>query len=204
MPLQANALTTVAALRAWLAQGATEETDGRLDDEALTALIGRASGAIESWCDRTLVAPAEARTYRLDGNGLTRLLLPEWPLLSLTSLTIDDHAIPEREAGGPGWLARAEEACLLLDGYTFTRGLGNVVAVARLGYDAATAATDRRHRRALDDLEQACLMLAAFWFEKPAAARLTVTIEGRGESYDSTGWPAEVRGLLAPYRRLGG
>lgn len=203
MALPDNALTTVAALRQWLTQDATAETDGRLAEPTLEALIARCSSAIEAYCDRTLRAPAEPQTYVFDGAGGTRLVLPDWPVVELLTVTVNDEPVPERGATGIGYVLRAAEAWIDLIGYSFTRGVGNVVIVARLGYDATLAATDRRHRRALDDLEQASLHLARYWFEKPAAARLTGGVEGRPDSYEVDLWPAEVKGLLAPYRRLG-
>jgi hypothetical protein len=204
MALNSNALTSIDKLRAWLTQGATSETTGRLAENNLEALINRASSAIEGWCDRVLIAPATDQTYTLDGNGDRRLILPEWPVVSLTSLTIDGQEIAERaDLMGLGYIVRSAEAWLNLVGYCFTQGVANVEVVARLGYDAAASATDRRHQRALDDLEQACLLLCRFWFEKPAPGRTTVSAGQQVDRYEPASWPAEVVGLLQPYRRLG-
>ena len=205
MALDDNALTTVATLRQWLTQDATADSSGRLADAALEGLIGRATAAIEGYCERALIAPATAETYTLNGSGGQRLILPEWPLLELTSLTIDDQAIPERASlADAGYTVSAAEACLELTGYAFTRGVGNVVAVARCGYDPALAETSRRHRQAVRDLEQACLHLCAAWFWEPVAGRTMVNQGGAVIELEAEPWPAVVRGLLAPYRRLGG
>jgi len=205
MPLDDNALTTVATLRQWLTQDATADSTGRLSDSALEGLIGRATAAIEGYCERALLAPAEAETYVLDGTGGKRLILPEWPLLELVSLTIDEQAIPARAAVGEvGYMASAAEACLELTGFVFTQGTANVVAVARCGYDPALAETSRRHRQAVRDLEQACLHLCAAWFWEPVAGRTAVQQGGVAVDLEPEPWPAVVRGLLAPYRRLGG
>ncbi len=205
MPLDDNALTTVATLRQWLTQDATADTSGRLSDAALEALIGRGTAAIESYCERALLAPAMAQTYTLNGSGGKRLILPEWPLLELVSLTIDGQAIPARASlADAGYIVSAAEACLELTGYTFSAGVANVVAVARCGYDPALAATSRRHRQAVRDLEQACLHLCAAWFWEPVAGRTAVQQGGVAIALEAEPWPAAVRGLLAPYRRLGG
>lgn len=205
MALDDHALTTVATLRQWLTQDATAESTGRLCDTALEGLIGRATAAIEGYCNRALLAPAEAVTHTLDGTGSRRMLLPEWPLLELFSLTIDEQSIPARTGGAEvGYTISAAEACLELSGYVFTSGVANVVAVARCGYDRALADTSRRHCQAVRDLEQACLHLCAAWFWEPVAGRTRVDQGGVSVELEPEPWPAVVRGLLAPYRRLGG
>lgn len=204
MALCDQALTTVATLRQWLTQNQTDETDGRLADTPLENLLNRASNSIGSYCDRLLIAPAEAQDYVFNGHGGRRIILREWPIAELTCVSVDGQEIPERPSlEAIGYIARPAEAWLDLVGYSFTRGIGNVTITGRLGYDATLAATDARHKRALDDLEQACLLLARFWWEKPAAGRFTLTAGDVAEKYETSQWPSEVRGLLAGYRRLG-
>ncbi len=194
--MSSAALTTVTALRQWLSQNATDDHGGRLADEPLTALIERAGAAIESYCDRLLLAPSAEQTCRFDGDGSRRLILPEWPLVSLSRVTVDGQAIAAREHPlGQGWVARYAEAWIELFGATFTAGRQNVEVDCRLGYDRALAETDRRHSRALGDLEQACLLLCAAWYGQPQAAW--------ADGEPPPDLPAEVRRLLAPYRRLG-
>jgi len=204
MALAANALTNVPTLRAWLTQGRTNETGGRLADGALEGLINRASAAIEGWCRRSLVAPAEPRTYTFDGDGGCRLLLPEWPVVSVDSLTVDGLAIEERATVfGAGYVVRRREGALLLVGHRFAHGQQNVVVRARLGYDSALAESEPRHGAALADLEQACLMLCALWFDKPSAGAYEAVDEGATRRDDPAPIPPEVEGLLFAYRRVG-
>lgn len=204
MALATNALTDVPTLRAWLTQGRTLETEGRLSDDALERLINRASAAIEGWCRRSLRAPAEAATYRFDGDGGCRLLLPEWPVASFDSLTVDGQAIAARETVfGTGYVLREREGTVLLVGHRFADGTQNVEVQARLGYDAALAESEPRHAAALADLEQACLMLCALWFDKPAAGEVAVLEEGVSRDHEATALPPEVEGLLFAYRRVG-
>ena len=204
MPLADNALTDVTTLRAWLTQGRTIEADGRLSDDALEALINRASAAIEGWCRRSLRAPAEAQTYRFDGDGGCRLLLPEWPVASFETLTVDGQAIDERATVfGTGYVVRRREGTVLLVGHRFAHGEQNVEVRARLGYDAALAEAEPRHGAALADLEQACLMLCALWFDKPAAGSYEAVDEGATRRADAAPVPPEIEGLLFAYRRVG-
>jgi hypothetical protein len=195
MPLDATALTSIDTLRAWLAAGRTAETDGRLADDPLADLINRASSAIATWCDREIVAPADPVTYTFDGDGGQRLILPEWPLIAVTSVTVGGQTIPPAGDTDPlGWLAQPAEAWLTLQGYRFEHGVRNVSVVARLGYDPTLAATQPRHRRALETFEQACLLLCAHWFDQPEPG---VAPPG------GDGLPTEVKQLVAPFRRAG-
>ncbi len=192
MALPDHSLTNVVTLREWLTRNAVSQTDGRLSDANLEALIDRASAAVAAWCDRQLVAPSIAETRYHDGDDSRRLVLPEWPVTEFVGLSIDGVAVPERvELLDAGYVVRAPEAWIELVGHTFTRGVQNVAVTARLGYDSTLAQNDARHRRALATLEQACLRLCTHWFEHPAAAEAELDP------------PADVRGLLAPYRRLG-
>jgi len=111
-------------------------------------------------------------------------------------VTIDGQIVPPREHPlGQGWVARYAEAWIELFGYTFAAGRQNVAVVCRLGYDPVLAETDRRHSRALGDLEQACLLLCAAWYRQPQAAW--------SASEPPAALPDDVLRLLAPYRRLG-
>lgn len=204
MALDSQALTTVLALRQWLTQDSTADTDGRLSQAALESLINRASAAIERYCDRALIAPSEPVTWRLDGTGSRRLLLPEWPVVEFVSLQVDGQSVPPWTAGESGYFVRAETGQLELLGLVAPRGHGNVEVVARCGYDATKAATDRQHRQALRDLEQACLLLAAHWFWSPVPGRTRVETDGAAVALAPEPWPPLFCGLLAPWRRMGG
>lgn len=204
MTLSAQALVTVAQLRAWLSAGRTLEAAGRLADEPLAQLAETASAAIAAWCDRRLLAPAAAEPIVLDGTGGSLLLLPEWPVAELVSLEIDGQPVPPHQAPNQlGYRLRAREGLLTLTGHRFTRGLGNVVVTARLGYCRQLAPTDPHHRAALDTLTQACLLLATHWHDKPAAGTYTTRDDGAPVRYVAEPLPADVEGLLRPFRRVG-
>jgi hypothetical protein len=80
-------LTTLPALKAWLGLPAAPSPS----DPTLAALITAASRAIYAWLSRPALLP---RTYdeTIDG-GRQRFFLRNWPVLSVTSLTIDGHNV---------------------------------------------------------------------------------------------------------------
>ena len=77
--------------------------------------IDAVSAAMDAYTGRKL--KAAAYTWSLDGNGFDELLTPEWPLNSVTALTVDGSSItarrqsrvqlvqPRRELGGLRQLA---------------------------------------------------------------------------------------------------
>lgn len=202
MILSTQALVSMAQLRAWLCAGRTLEAAGRLADAPLAALAEAASAAIGAWCGRRLLAPAEPEIYRLDGTGGSLLLLPEWPVVELLDLTIDGQTVPPREpAGSLGYMVREREGLLLLSGRGFARGVGNIEVRARLGYCRMLAASEAQHQTALATLGQACLLLAAHWHDKPAAGAYATRDDGLAVRYPAERLPAEVEGLLRPFRR---
>jgi len=213
MALNANALTTVANLQAWLAQDTiATATDGRYATARCEALINRVSSHIEAYCDRMLIAPAAAYTYTLDGDGGTMIPLYRegaWPIVAVTSVT--DSATSEVIAArtsiyGTGYTMNAAIGVINLHGYSTTPGVQTIAVVARAGYDATTAALatvlGRLHRRALDDLENACLQLCSLLWHSPVPSAESVQIAGTGMAIRESAMPSRIRLMLDPYRRL--
>lgn len=208
MALTANALTTVARLRSYLSRSRTAATDGELGTDRLEDLINAASAHIETYCDRHLICPATAQTYTLDHDGGSLLVLPEWPIVAITSITDlwDNVAIAARTAPyGDGYYAHSEDGRIDLYGYAPAAGEGVIQVVARLGYDATTAALTtpiaRRHARALAELEQACWMLCYHWWSNPNPGAEAVTIDQMAMTIRPEPMPRPVAQLLAGYRR---
>jgi hypothetical protein len=134
-------LTSLANVKAWLSPPLTSGTD----DALLTRLISAASRFIMGYLDRpTLLSQPYAETR--DGLGGRMLLLRQWPVTSVTSLTVDGNLIPPVSLTGSaagwlldgwdGWTAGQPQALSLL-GYAFPRGLQNVA----IGYTAGYAVT---------------------------------------------------------------
>jgi hypothetical protein len=158
--MAANDLTTLADVKAWL---------GRADsnsDTVLTALITRASRQIYSHLQRGLILPHGVNEVR-DGTGGNSLVLKQWPVLSVSSVTVATLSIQPAPAvsadpdagGGPGFCGGAGWTCetwdgtppgrpqvLSLSGYTFGRCFPsaqnnqNVLVVYQAGYQISSEA----------------------------------------------------------------
>lgn len=85
--MNANDLTFLAAVKAWA--GVTSSTD----DTKLAALVTAVSRAMLTQSNRPSFGLRTIAT-RLDGLGRSRILLPEWPVISIASLSIGGTAVP--------------------------------------------------------------------------------------------------------------
>src|SRR4051794_13989211 len=91
------------------------------------ALLGRlvtaASLFIETWLDRPLLSQAYVETR--DGGGGRVLVPANQPVTAVAALSIDGIALPAApDAVSPGYSFSATR--IVLAGYSFCRGLGNV------------------------------------------------------------------------------
>jgi hypothetical protein len=82
-------LCQLADVKAWLARTDTNS------DALLAALITRTSRQIYSYLQRSLILPRGVTEIR-DGTGGNTMVLRQWPVISVTSLTIGTRTIPER------------------------------------------------------------------------------------------------------------
>lgn len=105
--------------------------DNSNQDALIEQLIPRESRLIEQWTSR--VFPTVTRTAkRFNGHGGQTLVLPDDPIISVSSLTIDGVTIAASNGVTPGYLIDGAALCLV--GYSFTRGKQNVVATWTAGY----------------------------------------------------------------------
>jgi hypothetical protein len=96
--MAASDLATLADVKAWLSGSSGI---GSSDDTLIARLITDVSGAITAYLGRPSLTP---RPYseRLDGNGKMRLFLRHYPVLQMTSLAIDNVAVPAVVPPAPG------------------------------------------------------------------------------------------------------
>lgn len=143
MSLVGGDLTTLATAKAYLANPPA--------DLVLTGLITRISRMIMSQLNRRLLVP-KLYTQQFDGSGTRQLILPEWPVLSLGSLTIGGYQVtnapqpnqsspPVNISPGFGWrfqpwdgIPPGEPASLELNGTAYYGGRQNVVVQYTAGY----------------------------------------------------------------------
>jgi Phage gp6-like head-tail connector protein len=128
-------LTTLADVKAWLGRSDTNS------DALLTALITRASRQICSYLQRPLLLPRNVTETR-DLSGGRSLLLKEWPVLSIASVTVGGIALPQASTQIPGWALDAwngappgRPQALWLRGYDFG---GDVEVNYQAGYQVTS------------------------------------------------------------------
>jgi hypothetical protein len=139
--MAAELLTSLANAKAWL--GIATSTD----DVLLSRLIAGASGLILGFLNRdTLLSTTRSETH--SGIGSDRLMLRQWPVTAVASLSIDGVAIPESTSPqAVGWtcdlwdgVGPGGPSLLWLRGYRFTRGARNIVAGYTGGYRVSAEA----------------------------------------------------------------
>ena len=141
--MAASDLAVLADVKAWLSGSSGI---GSSDDALLARLITDVSGAVAAYLGRASLMP---RSYveRIDGNGKARLFLRHYPVLQMTSLAIDNVAIPPTvvpAAGAPfgrGYLLEPWDGlppgrpqALDLFEALYCRGRQNVVVDYSAGY----------------------------------------------------------------------
>lgn len=101
-------------------------------DSLVSVMIQRASAAVENFCQRTLLATTHTEIH--NGHGGASMLLREWPVKAVSSVSVDGQAIPAAASfDGAGWRLAGRE--VVLAGYRFHAGRGNVVIEYEAGYD---------------------------------------------------------------------
>ena len=141
--MAASDLAVLADVKTWLSGSSGI---GSSDDALLARLITDVSGAITAYLGRPSLTPRPV-AERLDGNGKARMFLRHYPALQLTSLAIDNVAVPAAvtpAAGAPfskGYLLEAWDGlppgrpqALDLFHVNFRRGRQNVVINYTAGY----------------------------------------------------------------------
>jgi hypothetical protein len=141
--MAASDLAVLADVKVWLSGSSGI---GSSDDALLARLITDVSGAITAYLGRPSLTPRPI-AERLDGNGKARMFLRHYPALQLTSLVIDNVAVPAAvtpAAGAPfskGYLLEVWDGlppgrpqALDLFHITFRRGRQNIVVGYNAGY----------------------------------------------------------------------
>ena len=112
--------------RHWRTSSSGLDARTATSDAILAALITRTSRQICSYLQRRSILPRIVTESR-DGTGGSTMVLREWPVISLTSLTIGNQTIPPRTSiCAPGWVLEPWDGTppgraqtLSLSGYSF-------------------------------------------------------------------------------------
>src|SRR5690348_5770161 len=183
-------LTTLADVKAWLQSGEGVFPDS--DDLLLIRLITAASRFIETWLMRP-IALVDWREVR-DGTGGRHLVLANFPVVAVSSLSIDGMTIPPAPSdGGSGTGYVPTPTGLHLRGYVFSRRTQNVIVTYTAGYAAVPP-----------DIAQACIELVCQRYrERTHIGEVSGAVSGiETISYSQRDMSADVKLLLTQYRAV--
>ena len=176
-------LTTIAAVKAYACI-----TNSDLDS-LIDAFVKRASAAVDNFTQRTLRSAAHVETR--NGTGGCELLLREYPITAVASVVVDGKTIPQASTfSGAGW--RQAERSLVLNGYAFTRGTGNVV----ISYTAGYATTP-------PDIEAAVIETSMLMLERRKHVDVSSkSLAGETVSFITAELTPSAKQILLSYRRV--
>ncbi|HVI52917.1 MAG TPA: head-tail connector protein [Candidatus Sulfotelmatobacter sp.] len=179
-------LTSLDRAKAWLGLTDPDQTE---DDLLLSWLITAASAFIASWCGRDFASQGYIETR--DGTGNVRMPFANSPVTAVASLLIDNRPIPPGDpVSAPGYYFTP--SMLMLNGFSFSRGLGNVVITYTAGLPGIPP-----------DLEQACIELVGLRFrEKDRIGLTSKGLAGESTGFQQADMPASVQTVLQFHKRI--
>ena len=199
MALSDDALTTVEQVKNYLQIASSDH------DDLFEQFIEAVSSQFMNYTGRKLTArdyspDGESADYDpdnavLSGHGHPELILPQYPVVSVSAVSLDGVFLTAAEPGDfSGWLVDKSAGVLVrLDG-VFTRGQANVLVTYRAGFATVPP-----------DLAQAAVMQSAVRFQDSAAGhgRLGITARTLADgsvSYTDQALLPQVKEILDRYR----
>lgn len=179
----ANELTTLANVKQWL--GVTTSTD----DSLLTRMVTAYSNQVQTWMNRKIAS--QSYSEMRNGVGGNRLMFADYPVTAVASVLIDGVAIPATsDFVTPGY--RFTDQQIILQGYLFTRGYGNVALTYTAGYSATPP-----------ELEEAVIQIIAQRYkEKDRIGLKSKALAGESISFDVRAFSSTVQATLNNYKKV--
>ena len=175
------------------------------NDELLENLIDRTTSLFEDFTSRNLKArdysyDSESDDYDqdnavLDGNDKNQIILPQYPVNSVSTLRINEVEISARAGYTQGYIIDRNTGILRLSGYVFSQGMANIEIEYNAGYSSVP-----------DTLIQACIEQSAWKYKQsvPGGALLGVNSRQLADgsvSYATKELLPEVRMVLEKYKK---
>jgi hypothetical protein len=185
---------TTSDVLAWI-NGTGQNTPAA--DPVVDRLVDAASEVIRSYCNRDIDSKAYPETR--NGNGGTALMLSQYPVTAVASVTVDGVTIPARPTvTSSGWvldtLTDYGPGIVRLDGYSFSKGVQNVVVNYTAGYASDSIPAD---------IIQACVEIAADMKRRgPRVGEVSKNLQGQVVAYSQKDIPAQVKMILDQFRRV--
>lgn len=180
MPLSSNALTTLDAVINYLKLNTVQLTEDEIT--VLEGLINACSTAIENYCGRKFKEQSFEEEY--DGTGKSYILLEQFPVISISSISIDDVVLDSSE-----YKVKKRNGVLIRKSSVWPEGDINITVSYVAGLTEIPA-----------PLELACKHFVMSFYKSDVASFSTTFADGfvfRPEAL-----PAQVRNLIAPYKKV--
>lgn len=180
MPLAANALTSLEAVKLYLKLNTVQ-----LSEEEITLLedlINACSTAIENYCGRKFKEQTFEEEY--DGTGKRHLLLNQYPVKLINSISVDDDVLDPGE-----YKIKKNNGVLIRNNSIWPVGDINIFVSYTAGLTEIPS-----------PLELACKYYVMSFYKADVASFSTTFQEGfvfRPEAL-----PAQVKALVAPYKKV--
>lgn len=192
MSVDSNAWTSLAAVKRHLK---IDDADTEFDAE-LELLINACYKMLEGYIHHPL--KSADYTKDLDGDGTNTLLLPIYPINSVTSIYDD----PEREFAADTLIASTDYVVdneeevgtvrLFKNTTAFTKGIKNIRIAFNAGYTTIPS-----------DAELACILLVSwFWNRGGAEAMTAQSMGGKSESYNDDALPMFIRQMVGRFKEF--
>ena len=196
MAAGANDLTTLDNTLVWLGCP-SDDVHGTLQ-RVITAV----STAMQNLIGRDIISQSHTEVF--DGRGRYRIMMSNWPITGVDSVTLGELAtisVPARSSGGPGFTF-SDKFVYVDPPYLFERGRRNVRIVYTAGYATIPL-----------DLEQGCLT----WIKAIMdGANYSAALKSQSAGQSKLDWshvitrlnnltimaPPAVVSMLAPYQKV--
>lgn len=161
------------------------------DTQAAELLVSAACDALKAAISRDLEATTYTQTF--NGHGGDKLFMPQFPIISVTSVTVDGVTIPPRPSV-PGAGFAWDEDGIYLQGYRFNKGVQNVAVVYRAGYEPSAIP---------QALKWAALELASLrWKQRTNQGVSSRNLGGEVVTFDRSDFPESVKALVTSFRNV--
>lgn len=182
MTANAADLTTLATLQSYLLPGSN-------DNVLLQRLLTAASVAIEQYTNRDFVSQSYSDVF--DGTGGRLMMMPQYPITAVASVTINGTVIPPGDAYKTAGFYFSKNA-IMLNGYSFCQGYANVAIAWTAGYSPIPY-----------DIEQFCIATVQYWLnDRQRGGESSRSMGGQTISYVTKDMPDLVKTGLNQYKRV--
>jgi hypothetical protein len=194
-----NELTSLPSVREYLKIAASDTTY----DSLLTNLIKRSQMLIEKYCGRQFKARDYTEYY--DGDGTSKLLLKQWPIVSVTELNMDNARsfLSVTQALAADFVIWSEEGYLeLLSAADSISGFSEGGSLFRYGQQNIKVRYNAGYAAIPEDLELASIIHVANLYNKAGMdGHSSISLGGLAKSFSTKPFPDEVVMYLEPYRK---